>query len=150
MRPPADITAKLRRLIKLAKKHEHLQNDLMKIEGEFAAILDEVSLPHFQTAVRPHRSNQVIGKLPALAAQTSEYSSVLRPQPKKKRAELKNPLLATLKEAGSTGLSVKELAVKLGTTRMRVNAWFHATGKKTPGVSRIQPEHWAYVEPESM
>ena len=138
---PADTTAKLRRLIKLAKKHERLRKELADVEKEYAANLDEVSLPDTLPTPYLNRPNRVIGMASDLA---SEKPKCLFPKPKFKSGELKIKILAALKEAGDEGLSVKSIAAKLGTHGIHIHGWFHGTGKKIPGVVRIKPGHWAY------
>ena len=49
---------------------------------------------------------------------------------RQKRGQLKENIIALLKEAGAEGLSVKDVAVKLQMKPVNIHAWFGSTGKK--------------------
>jgi hypothetical protein len=53
-----------------------------------------------------------------------------------KPGQFKDSVLATVKSAGKAGISVKEIAKKLGLDPQRIYAWFNATGKKVKAVRR--------------
>lgn len=55
----------------------------------------------------------------------------------KKRGQLKEGVIATLKAAGKTGVTAREIADKLGTKPVNIHAWFHSTGKKVKGIEKI-------------
>jgi hypothetical protein len=54
-----------------------------------------------------------------------------------RRGELKDKILALLKEAGATGITVKDIAGKLGINGANVHAWFANTGRKLPQIQNI-------------
>ena len=54
-----------------------------------------------------------------------------------RRGQLKENVISTLKEAGKTGITVREIAEKLGTKPVNIHAWFHSTGKKVKGIQKV-------------
>ena len=62
----------------------------------------------------------------------------------KRGKRLKEPLLKVLKAAGSSGITVKELAAKLKVKPGNVFSWFYTTGKKIKGISKVGEAKYAY------
>jgi len=56
-----------------------------------------------------------------------------------KRGQVSANILAELKTAGSSGITVSDLAKKLGSSYKNVYIWFATTGKKQPGLKKIAP-----------
>ena len=56
-----------------------------------------------------------------------------------KRGALKESIIAELKGAGESGISIKELAEKLDVKSANLHAWFGSTGKKLEGLAKIGP-----------
>ena len=56
-----------------------------------------------------------------------------------KRGALKESIIAELKSAGESGISIKELSEKLNVKSANLHAWFGSTGKKLEGLSKIGP-----------
>ena len=74
-------------------------------------------------------------------------SAAAGPKPgRAKRGALKETLLALLKEAGATGLSVKEIAAKTGVKGANIHAWFFTTGKKISQIKKVGKSTHAWVE----
>jgi transposase-like protein len=59
--------------------------------------------------------------------------------PKGKRGELKEAILDTLSKAGAAGITVKDIAEKVGVPYKNVFIWFATTGKKNPKVKKVAP-----------
>lgn len=59
-----------------------------------------------------------------------------------KRGELKENVLAELKKAGSEGISIKDLAEKVGTRYKNLYIWFVTTGKRIPGIEKVGPAQY--------
>jgi phage antirepressor YoqD-like protein len=57
---------------------------------------------------------------------------------------LKAPLLKALKAAGSSGITVKELAAKLKVKPGNIFSWFYTTGKKIKGINKVGEAKYAY------
>lgn len=56
-----------------------------------------------------------------------------------KRGELSAQVLSALKEAGAGGITVADLATKLGAKYKNVYIWFATTGKKNAAVKKLGP-----------
>ena len=66
--------------------------------------------------------------------------------PRAKRGALKETVIALLKEAGPSGLSVKDLAAKTGIKGGNIHAWFFTTGKKIKEIQKVGKAMHAWVE----
>lgn len=66
-----------------------------------------------------------------------------------KRGDLKIKVLAALKEAGDTGLSIKEMSDKLKTKGSNLYAWFGSTGKKVSEIQKVGPAKYKLVAAEA-
>lgn len=69
----------------------------------------------------------------------------LSPRGGAKHGRLKEAIFDELRKAGRKGLSIKDLAAKIGVFKPRVSAWFSGTGKHAPEVRKIGVAHWRYV-----
>jgi hypothetical protein len=58
---------------------------------------------------------------------------------------LKEQIVGTLKAAGKSGATVKDLAAKLGKSYGNVSVWFHTTGKGIKEVKKIEPGRFAWA-----
>lgn len=56
-----------------------------------------------------------------------------------KRGDLKTNILSALQSAGEEGVSIKDLAGKLGAKNANVHQWFATTGKKVTGLEKVSP-----------
>ena len=56
-----------------------------------------------------------------------------------RRGALREKILASMKQAGSSGVRIKDLAKTLNVPNRNLQVWFATTGKKTPGVKKIAP-----------
>ena len=56
---------------------------------------------------------------------------------------MKEPLLKALKAAGSSGITVKDLAAKLKVKPGNIFSWFYTTGKKIKGISKVGEAKYA-------
>lgn len=60
------------------------------------------------------------------------------------RGMLKQEILANLIQAGDEGMSVRELAIKLGIRSQNIHVWFSSTGKKVPDLFKIGEGRYCY------
>lgn len=72
------------------------------------------------------------------APPTKSAKSVKAPRKGAKRGQLSADILSALKAAGSKGITVAELATKLGANYRNIYIWFATTGKKHP-VKKLAP-----------
>jgi hypothetical protein len=62
----------------------------------------------------------------------------------KRGKRLKEPLLKALSAAGSSGVTVKELAAKLKVKPGNIFSWFYTTGKKISGIKKVGEAKYSY------
>jgi hypothetical protein len=108
-------TGQFKQIIKLMKQKEALEARAAKIDAQLAAF--EGGAAAKPAPVKPGRKpGRKVARAP--------------------RGAFKAEVVNALKAAGKSGLSVGELAKKLGVTSARMFNWFYATGKN---VSQIKP-----------
>ena len=61
------------------------------------------------------------------------------------RAPLKERILHTLKAAGKSGVTVKDLAAKLGTSYGNISVWFHTTAKGIKEIRKTEPGRFSWA-----
>jgi hypothetical protein len=124
-------SAQLSRLIELVKEKESLHAKLERIDG----------------ALRSLESGKVAGR----RGRPPGFKLAAKPGPKpgrrtrKRGKRLKEPLLRALRSAGSSGITVKELAAKLKVKPGNVFSWFYTTGKKIKGISKVGEARYAFA-----
>src|SRR5271168_1340407 len=119
-------SAQLSRLIALVKVKESLETKLAKVSGEIDSL--EGGKPAGK------RRGRKPGRPPGSKNVTKG----------RKSKRLKEPLLKALKSAGSSGITVKELASKLKVKPGNIFSWFYTTGKKIKGISKVGEAKYAY------
>ncbi len=63
----------------------------------------------------------------------------------RKAAATKEAIIELVKGAGKVGITVKEIAAKLGVKRHGVDVWFGSTGKKVKEIKKVKPATYAWV-----
>ncbi len=58
---------------------------------------------------------------------------------------LKQRIIRRLKAAGNSGVTVKDLAAKLGTGYSNISVWFHTTAKKVKEIKKVAPGRFAWT-----
>jgi len=123
-------SAQLARLIELVKEKESLQTKLDQINAELGSIETGKALPKRR------------GRKPGRPAGVKTKVATVRRSKRGKR--LKEPLLKALSAAGTSGVTVKELAAKLKVKPGNIFSWFYTTGKKIKGISKVGEAKYAY------
>jgi hypothetical protein len=117
-----DLTsAQLEQLVGLIREKEALQAKITELDLSLQAL---------------ERGEMKIGK-----------PAVTKPGPKsgRRRARLKDGLLAKLQPAGKEGMAVKDLAASLGVKPTSVSIWFYTTGKKIKGIKKVGRARFAFL-----
>jgi len=93
------------------------------------------------------RLTEVNRALEALEKGDASRPSKARPgvRVRRRRGGLKEGLLQALETAGKAGITVKELAEKIGAKPSSVAVWFYTTGKKIKGIEKVGKAKYAYV-----
>jgi hypothetical protein len=60
-------------------------------------------------------------------------------------APLKEQIVGSLKAAGKSGETVKDLAAKLGKGYGNISVWFHTTGKGMKEIKKVEPGRFAWA-----
>lgn len=110
----------LRAIVSLAEKREKLLAEVGQIENQIRSLEG--------------------GKAVAKSAKAPKASKAKRPTGK--RGALKDAILAELEAAGKAGVSVKDIAPKLGVKSQNIHVWFASTGKKL-GIKRVGPGRYS-------
>ena len=121
-------SAQLAHLIGLVKEKELLQSKLEKVDAALKA-LESGKPPGKKRGRKPGRPAKIKGATG---------------KPAKRGKRLKAPLLKALSAAGSSGITVKELAAKLKVKPGNIFSWFYTTGKKIKGIHKIGEAKYAY------
>jgi hypothetical protein len=124
-------SSQLARLIELVKEKEQLQSKIAQVDAQLQSL-------ESGTTVQPKR-----GRKPGRPPGSGRSGSPIKVKKRGKR--LKNVLLKTLEAAGATGLTVKELAVKLKVKPGNIFSWFYTTGKKVKGIKKVGEAKYSYT-----
>jgi hypothetical protein len=122
--------ARLKAMLGLEEKRAALQQQLDALQEQMSSLKDQL-FDEGSSAVAKVRS--------ALAPAPAGRGGRKR---RSKRGALKEQILAALASAGQAGVRVTELAGVLGTKAANIHAWFHSTGKKVPGLSKVSGGHY--------
>jgi hypothetical protein len=123
-------SAQLARLIGLVKEKESLQSKLDRVNAELH------SLETGQALLKKR------GRKPGRPA--GSKNKVARGGKTRRGKRLKQPLLKALSAAGSSGITVKELAAKLKVKPGNIFSWFYTTGKKISGIKKVGEAKYAF------
>jgi hypothetical protein len=123
-------SAQLAHLIGLVKEKESLQAKIDHVNAELQSLETGKALPK-KRGRKPGRP----------AGVTAKVGKVRR---SKRGKRLKEPLLKALSAAGSSGVTVKELAAKLKVKPGNIFSWFYTTGKKIKGINKVGEAKYAY------
>jgi len=123
-------SAQLAHLIGLVKEKESLQAKIDHVNAELQSLETGVAVPKKR------------GRKPGRPAGVKVKLGKVRRSKRGKR--LKEPLLKALSAAGSSGVTVKELAAKLKVKPGNIFSWFYTTGKKIKGINKVGEAKYAY------
>ena len=113
--------------------HEH-PDELAPLVAQLAAQASEL---HLASPAGPARGFDSRHAAVVALVGASPYQAVLVP--------VKAPLLKALSAAGSSGITVKELATKLKVKPGNIFSWFYTTGKKINGIKKVGEAKYAYA-----
>ena len=123
-------SAQLAQLIGLVKEKEALQSKLDHVNAQLSAFESGKAVPK----KRGRKSGRPAGIKLSVAAGGK----------RRRGKRLKAPLLKALKSAGSSGITVKELAAKLKVKPGNIFSWFYTTGKKIGGIKKVGEAKYSY------
>jgi len=123
------------RIMKLIERKEELQAQIDAIDRELRGGGSGVVVA--APAVRKPRA----AKQKSAAAPESEGSA----PPSPRRGAVRDAITGLLQSAGPDGISVKEIAEKLGKPTGHIHTWFSITGKGIANVRKLGGGRWAWV-----
>lgn len=124
-------SADLKRIVKLLEQRETLQSQVAQIDAELAA---------YEGGEAAEAIESKPGRKPGL--QVRAKVSVAK---RAKRGALKAGIVGLLQGAGKTGITVKDLAARLGLGYSRVFAWFYKTGANIKEIKKAGPGKYAWI-----
>ena len=126
-------TAQLEQLLSLTKRKAALQAELEAIQRQIAAAFTgEKERPvvveiEETTPKAPRKTRKPRAKKPGKAPESSPASG----------ESTKDRVIAVLQSAGKDGMSVADVAEKLGVKKNTLNVWFYTTGKKVKEIKKV-------------
>ena len=137
----------LKQAVSIPERIESLQSQLARITGAQAAPVKNGarSKRRMSAAARARisaaakarwakkRGKQRVSR-PVVATAIGQFPS----------APLKERIVQTLNSAGKSGVTVKDLAAKLGTSYGNVSVWFHTTAKAINEIKKVEPGSFAW------
>jgi hypothetical protein len=119
-------SADFKQIVKLLEKKETLQAKVAQIDS---------ALGRFESGE------------PAPLAQLKRGRKRGQPAKAKRapRGAVKTAIIDLLKGAGESGITVKDVAAKLGVNYNRVFTWFYNTGKSIKQIKKVAPAKYAWA-----
>lgn len=116
-------SATLRKMVKLSERKEALLAQIQELDRQMARLQTPLREQFIEPPIRARR---VVG-------------GARRPSGRRraKRGALKASILAALRSAGKSGLTIGELSGKVGARRANLYVWFNGTGRRTRGIKKI-------------
>ena len=141
-------SAALKPIATLVERKEALQAQLEDVTLRLAAW--EIDIESKAAQGRPGRRTPRRSRKQRPAATRSARAVATKSAGKTKRrprGQLKESVLAQVKAAGSSGITVGDLAAKLGAKPKSLFVWFHSTGKRVTELQKVGPGRYAWVDP---
>ena len=80
------------------------------------------------------------------AASRGRVSKAVQSRMASPRGGLKGRIIRALRVAGDKGVTVKDLAGKLGKSYGNISVWFHTTGKGVKEIQKVAPGKFAWAD----
>lgn len=134
--PPMDLTkisaSEFSRILKLLQRKEELMAQIAAIDHE---------LQGGGGATAPVAKKR-LGRPPGTG---KKAKSVEASGGSPRRGAVRDAIIGLLEGAGSEGISVKDIAAKLGKPAGHVHTWFSTTGKGIPSIRRLGGGRWGWA-----
>ena len=141
----------LKRAVAIRERIDGLERDLDRITGTQAAPVRNGS-PRRR---KKRRMSAAARAKISVAAKTRwakkkgkqrvSRSAAAKGKGRASRAPLKERIVQTLKTAGKSGVTVKDLAAKLGKSYGNISVWFHTTAKGINEIKKVEPGRFAWA-----
>ncbi|PWU06588.1 MAG: hypothetical protein C5B47_07365 [Verrucomicrobia bacterium] len=124
-------SASMEELVTLAKRREDLLEKVKAVEADITRLLGGSAPSRVGRKGRPPK------------AQTPQKRGRKGNRGQKPGA-LKERILEVLEHAGENGITVADIASKLGVPKANVHVWFSTTGKRLGEVRKIEPGRFRF------
>jgi len=149
----ADLTLQqLKKAVTIREKIEGLERELSRIIGDQSSTA-KAGAPAPKRKRRKMSAAaraRISARMKARWAKRQGKKRASKPAPAKTKgrspgAPMKERIVGTLKAAGKSGATVKDLAAKLGKSYGNVSVWFHTTGKGIKEIKKVGPGKFAWA-----
>lgn len=138
----------LRQAIELLEQREALLQQLSEVESQLTALEGGTPAPAAPAApaVKARKGRKAAKAPKAPKAPKTPKAPKADAAPKAGgRRKIKDEIVEMLQNAGDAGLSVGEIASRLGLGPNRVFTWFYATGKKIKAIKKMGNAQYRWV-----
>lgn len=129
----------LKVIAQLVKEKEALETRLAKVNARLAAFGSEV--PAAPAKAAGAKRVKAARRRPAAPAEPSAGAARA---PRQRPGKLKDKIIALLQGAGKSGITVRDIAGKLGLHPQRIYVWFNATGKTIKEIKKVAPATYTW------
>jgi len=149
-KPLADISLQqLKQAVAIREKIDALEMELSRIIGGGSRTLKSAA-PRRKGKMSAAARARISAGMKARWAKRKGKRRVSRPTATKAKgrspgAPLKERIVGTLKAAGKSGVTVKDLAAKLGKSYGHISVWFHTTAKGIKAIKKVEPGRFAWA-----
>jgi len=139
----------LKRAVATRERIDGLQRDLDRITGAQAAPAKHGASRRKKGKISTAARARISAGMKARWAKRKGKKRVSRATATKAKrrtsaAPVKDRIVQTLKATGKSGVTVKDLAAKLGKSYGNINVWLHTTGKGIKEVKKVEPGRFAW------
>ena len=140
----------LKRAVAIRERIDGLQRDLERITGAQAAPERNVARRRKKGKMSAAARARISAGMKARWARKRGKQRVsthvaAKTKGRSPGAPLKERIVQTLKSAGKSGVTVKDLAAKLGKSYGNVSVWFHTTAKGINQIKKVEPGRFAWA-----
>ena len=140
----------LKQAVAIRERIDGLQRDLDRITGLQAAPVRKDAPRRRKRRMSAAARARISAAMKARWAKRSGRQRVSRLAVAKgkgrpSRVPLKERIVQTLKTAGKSGATVKDLAAKLGKSYGNISVWFHTTAKGIKEIKKVEPGRFAWA-----
>ena len=140
----------LKRAVAIRERIDGLQRDLDRITGAQAAPVMNGAPRRGKRRMSAAARARISAAMKARWAkrrgkQRVSTLAAAKAKARTPRAPLKERIVQTLKTAGKSGMTVKDMAAKLGKSYGNISVWFHTTAKGIKEIKKVEPGRFAWA-----
>lgn len=142
-------SADLKVIAQLLKEKEALLARVAKIDTRLSSFESAAApAPAKPARAKPSRPPRrpAVKALPSAAPAAPAKPAAIEAVAARRRrpGKLKEKVIALLQGAGKSGVTVREIAAKLGLKPQRIYVWFNATGRTIKEIKKVAPATYAW------